>query len=58
MKSLLWTILFAAVAANVFFSLATSGTVTLICSIATGILTIATGLSLWMLRDSRPGRRT
>ncbi|WP_203687071.1 hypothetical protein [Streptomyces sp. SID14515] len=52
MKSLLWLVLSAALAANVFLSLAVEESgLQIALSVAAGVTAIASGVGLWMLRD-------
>ncbi|WP_335939168.1 hypothetical protein [Streptomyces sp. PTD5-9] len=52
MKSLLWIVLVAALAANVFASFGVPEESThLVLSIASGLVVLGSGTGLWMLRD-------
>lgn len=57
MKSLLWLVLSAALAANVFLSVAVEeGGLQIALSVTAGVIALASGAGLWVLRDSREGR--
>ncbi|MEU3054507.1 hypothetical protein [Streptomyces griseus] len=57
MKSLLWLVLSAALAANVFLSLAVEESgLQIALSVAAGVTAIASGVGLWMLRDPHGSR--
>lgn len=57
MKSLLWLVLFAALAANVFLSIAVEESALRIAlSAVAGVTVLASGGGLWVLRDSRESR--
>ncbi|MFD0042153.1 hypothetical protein ACOMD4_03530 [Streptomyces anulatus] len=57
MKSLLWLVLFAALAANVFLSIAVEESgLRIALSAVAGVTVLASGVGLWALRGSREGR--
>ncbi|MFJ4707987.1 hypothetical protein ACIP6I_24495 [Streptomyces anulatus] len=57
MKSLLWLVLFAALAVNVFLSFAVDRDgLEIALSAVSGVVVLASGAGLWMLRGSRAGR--
>ncbi len=57
MKSLLWLVLFAALAANVFLSIAVAGLgFRIVLSAVAGVTVLASGGGLWALRGSRESR--
>ncbi|MFJ6804977.1 hypothetical protein ACIQRK_02850 [Streptomyces anulatus] len=57
MKSLLWLVLFAALAANVFLSIAVEESgLQLALSAVAGVAALASGGGLWALRSSRESR--
>ncbi|MGW1225675.1 hypothetical protein [Streptomyces sp. NPDC001478] len=54
MKSLLWTVLVGAVAANVALTfLVEQDTLSTVLSAASGVVFLAAGAGLWMLRGTR-----
>ncbi|MFF8499620.1 hypothetical protein ACF07L_03035 [Streptomyces anulatus] len=57
MKSLLWLVLFAALAVNVFLSFAVDrDSLEIALSAVSGVVVLASGTGLWMLRGSRADR--
>lgn len=57
MKSLLWLVLSAALAANVFLSVAVEeGGLQIALSVVAGVIALASGAGLWALRGSRESR--
>ncbi|MGQ4715950.1 hypothetical protein ACUN22_19960 [Streptomyces anulatus] len=57
MKSLLWLVLFAALAANVFLSIAVEESgLRIALSAVAGVTVLASGGGLWALRGSRESR--
>ncbi|MFE7429360.1 hypothetical protein ACF1BP_13160 [Streptomyces sp. NPDC014735] len=54
MKSLLWIVLVAALAANVFASFGVPKESTqIVLSVVSGLIVIGSGTGLWMLRDRK-----
>ncbi|MFJ8707827.1 hypothetical protein ACIREB_16570 [Streptomyces anulatus] len=57
MKSLLWLVLFAALAANVFLGIAVEESgLRIALSAVSGVAVLASGGGLWALRGSRESR--
>ncbi|MEU8670975.1 hypothetical protein OG333_23750 [Streptomyces anulatus] len=57
MKSLLWLVLSAALVANVFLSFAVDRNgLEIALSAVSGVVVLASGAGLWMLRGSRESR--
>ncbi|MFJ1783595.1 hypothetical protein ACIOML_04700 [Streptomyces anulatus] len=57
MKSLLWLVLSAALAANVFLSVAVEeSALRIVLSAVAGVIVLASGGGLWALRGSHEGR--
>ncbi|MFH8471500.1 hypothetical protein [Streptomyces sp. NPDC018000] len=51
MKPLLWTVLVAATAANLFFNLGVKDSgLQIVLSVVSGVVVLASGAGLWMLR--------